>query len=166
MSATEINPETETMIDGLGLDDEAAEVMKAALRDLTARRERQAAEAEKLARRREAVAAVIAASEDGEGDGNTETITLFAARMNDDLTEGKGGIRIAGYFLFREDAKAVSVALEGVMGTANTVPVGELVVHLDVQSFLGAPPENSHKLFNPQRKGELICRLDAEAAER
>lgn len=65
-----------------------------------------------------------------------ESVEIFGAQQNSDLTEGKGHYITRGYFFLREDAEEASALLDGVMGTPNQAPVTELLVYTNVPSWL------------------------------
>lgn len=116
-------------IDLLDLRDDEVD----AVRDfLTTRRQAEARERAIEERRRiarESAAAVANAVGSG-------VLNVFGATQNSDLTEGKGGSVVRGWFLLPEDADLAHRLLEGVMGTENDGRVSEAKVYLSVEDWL------------------------------
>jgi len=97
-------------------DDDELAVAMAAVREFREQREK---EAERQNNRAKARAAFLDAFDTGES-----TPTIWFAKMNRDLTEGRSGYRQVGPFLTERDARIAAVLCDGVMGTENVNPVG------------------------------------------
>lgn len=87
------------------------------------------AEQQRLAERRVRASALMEHEDD-------RTITVHVATQDTDLTEGKGGRRDCGAFLYAEDAALAHEVLDGVMGTANYGEPHKVEVHLTFEDWL------------------------------
>lgn len=68
----------------------------------------------------------------------TDEVSIYVARQNADLTEGRGPYVNRGYFLIREEAERVNTALNGVMGTPNNATVDRVSVYTSADAWLAA----------------------------
>lgn len=50
---------------------------------------------------------------------------IFGAQEHLDKTEGKGGVKVVGWFTTRQEAEIFSAEIEGVFGTRNDLAVAE-----------------------------------------
>ncbi len=62
---------------------------------------------------------------------------IFAAREHLDPSEGKGGLRVVGWFATSEAAQRVSDGLVGVMGTPNNLPIEPAVLYDSAEEYPG-----------------------------
>lgn len=67
---------------------------------------------------------------------------VFGARQNNDLTEGKAGSGVRGWFFLEAEAERATGYLEGVFGRANVDAVAESRVYSSADEWLVAVGQN------------------------
>ncbi len=81
---------------------------------------------------------------------------IFGAQEHLDKTEGRGGVRVVGWFTTKIEAEKFSAEIPGVFGSRNDLPVVEGVLY---ESALEHPDFNEPEAARQREIRELEARL-------